>query len=77
MTGLLTRKLGGKRPALLIALVAVTLAPFALAAGSYYSMNMLRRPVLGPGSVYILVCIIDKAGRACGCCWGSSSASAC
>jgi 4-amino-4-deoxy-L-arabinose transferase-like glycosyltransferase len=60
MTGLLTRGIGGKRPALLIALVAVTLAPFALAAGSYYSMNCFDG-LFWLLAAYLLVLIIRQS----------------
>jgi 4-amino-4-deoxy-L-arabinose transferase-like glycosyltransferase len=60
MTGLLTCRIGGRRRALVIALVAVTLAPFALAACSYYSMNCFDGLfwILG---IYILALIIRQS----------------
>ncbi len=60
LTGLLTRKIGGNRSALVIALVAITLAPFALAAGSYYSMNIFDG-VFWVLAAYILVLIIYES----------------
>jgi hypothetical protein len=60
MTGLLTRAIGGRGRALVIALVAVTLAPFALAAGSYYSMNCFDG-LIWVLSAYILVLIIRRS----------------
>jgi 4-amino-4-deoxy-L-arabinose transferase-like glycosyltransferase len=39
MTGQMVRKLEGGRTALIIALIAITVAPFALAASTYFSMN--------------------------------------
>lgn len=56
-TGLLTGKIGGNRTGLVIALIAISLAPFALAAGSYYSMNIFDG-ICWILAAYILVLII-------------------
>ena len=57
LTGALVRQLGGGRFAQALAAVAVLLAPFYLAVGSYLSMNSVE-PLLWTGCALILIRMI-------------------
>jgi 4-amino-4-deoxy-L-arabinose transferase-like glycosyltransferase len=60
ITGLVVRKLGGGRTALLIALISITVAPFMLAGCTIYSMNCFDG-LFWVLAVYLLIRIIDDS----------------
>ena len=59
LTGLITRELGGKRFAVLLACLSVLTAPVILGNGTRFSMNPFES-LFWMGSVYFLLCAINR-----------------
>src|SRR6202158_5164556 len=59
LTGLITRKLGGKRFAVLVACLSVLMAPVILGNGTRFSMNPFE-PLFWMGSIYFLLRAMNR-----------------
>ena len=59
LTGFITRELGGRRWAVLLACLSVLMAPVILANGSRLSMNPLE-PLFWMGSIYFLLLAVNR-----------------